>query len=504
MVLFSNAPLLLVPYYTTLGDVWSSKSVSAYTIDASNGKLRLVPGSPFASGSAPMVVALTPDGRFAYVVNHESADVSAYKIDPRTEALAHVPGSPFAVSDFSSDPTGIVVDPHGKHVYAVSNAGVSAFVIAAKGALTRIPGSPFSAEESGGGFGTTSIAIDPANKFAYVVNDDRHTLSAYAIDESGALRLAGAPLHISGNGRVTLDPKGSFAYVAGGTNCCVYVYAVDARSGALTPSTQVTVLSRAGLDQLVAFAIDPTGKHAYAVVQKYATRGSRVYAYSIAAATGALKPLGQKNGAAAGGDPYNLTVDRTGRFAYVLNRGTPNTAIGIYGYEIRPSGGLTPLAKSPFTAAAATTDPVARWFNSGECAAFGKVSDNGRHSPPAAKRDSDLNVDGAAAGYFYDPKHRFALHWPFGDAGGTIALKMAGDPPRGVTRRDLGKLRTSSGIALGSSAESVVDALGKPKIVNACNEQAYFYVTPGGGMPLLLQFTIRNGIVIGISEERGG
>jgi len=42
-----------------------------------------------------------------------------------------------------------------------------------------------------------------------------------------------------------------------------------------------------------------------------------------------------------------------------------------------------------------------------------------------------------------------------------------------------------------------------PKIVRACNEQAYFYVSPGG-MPLLMQFTIRHGVVVGILEERGG
>lgn len=504
--LWAVISLLIVPYYTTVGDVWSSKSVSVYKLDSS-GVLKLVAGSPLAAGSDPIAAAFTPDGRFAYVVNHESADVSGYRVDARTGALVHVPGSPFALSDYSSEPTAIVVDPQGKHVYAVSNAGVSAFTIdAATGALTRIPGSPFSAEESGGAFGTASIAIDPANKFAYVLNDNRHTLSAYAIDETGALRLAGAPLHTSGGGTVTVDPKGRFAYVAGGTNCCIYIYAIDAQSGALTLSTQLRLPKfEAGLDELRGFAIEPTGKFAYALVAKYAANASRISAYRIEAAGGTLKALNARSaGLAAGRDPYNLTIDRTGRFFYVLNRGSPKAAIEIYAYRNDPGGPLTPLAHSPVTAAAVTIDPVARWFNAGRCAAFGNIPDSGPHSPPAAKRDSDLVIASIAPGYFYDPKRGVALHYPFGDSGGTIALQEAGEPPQGVSRRDLGKLQTSSGIKLGSRAETVVKTLGKPKIVRGCNEQAYFYVTPGGGMPLVLQFTIRNGIVIGISEERGG
>jgi hypothetical protein len=201
-----------------------------------------------------------------------------------------------------------------------------------------------------------------------------------------------------------------------------------------------------------------------------------------------------------------LTIDPTGAFAYVFNRGTPSTAIAIYAYRIDPAGGrLTPLARSPFTAAAITTDPVARWFNEGRCAAFGGVLESGPHTPPIAKRDSDFIFEhfNATPGYFYDAKRRIALHYPYGDGGGTITLQESGEPPQGVTRQDLSGVRTASGIKLGSHAQTVVNALGKPKIVSGCNQQGYFYVT-SGGMPLLLEFTFKHGIVTGISEERGG
>ena len=340
---------------------------------------------------------------------------------------------------------------------------------------------------------------------AFVLNSFRNTLSSYTIDAAGALKLAGSPLKTDDPSGVTVNPNGKFAYVTG--SCCIDVYAIDARTGALTPSAHLSLLVR-GLDALGGFAIEPTGKFAYAVVHKYADAQSRVYAYGIDATTGALKVLNRgERSPGAGSDPYRLTIDPTGAFAYVFDRGSPGAAITIYGYKIDAAGGqLTPLPRSPFTAAASTTDPIARWFNSSRCAAFASVTESGAHSPPVAKRDSDLVFDRTAVatpGYFYDPKRHFALHYPTGDAGGTITLQHDGGPPPGVPRRDLSGLQTASGIKLGSQAESVVRALGAPKIVGACNEQGYFYVS-AGGEPLLLEFTIKNGIVTGISEERGG
>ena len=50
----------------------------------------------------------------------------------------------------------------------VTNGGdktVSAYSIAASGALVPVPGSPFAA-----GFNPVSVAVDPTGKFAYVAN----------------------------------------------------------------------------------------------------------------------------------------------------------------------------------------------------------------------------------------------------------------------------------------------------------------------------------------------
>ena len=76
-------------------------NVSAYTIDPSTvpffdaGQLTPVAGSPFAAGTDPVSVAVSPNGAFAYVANQNSNNVSAYTINAVTGALTPVAGSPF-------------------------------------------------------------------------------------------------------------------------------------------------------------------------------------------------------------------------------------------------------------------------------------------------------------------------------------------------------------------------------------------------------------------------
>ena len=69
------------------------------------------------------------------------------------------------------------------------SANVSAYSISSNGALTRVPGSPFSA-----GVGPISVAVDPTSKFAYVANFGSNSVSAYGIGPNGALTpIPGSP-----------------------------------------------------------------------------------------------------------------------------------------------------------------------------------------------------------------------------------------------------------------------------------------------------------------------
>ena len=124
---------------------YDSANVSAYSINATSGKLTPVAGSPFRAGTGPEGVAVDPTGKFAYVANYGSANVSAYIINATSGKLKPVAGSPFGAG---TNPTGVAVDPKGKFAY-VTNSGsdnVSAYFInASSGKLTPVAGSPFSA-----------------------------------------------------------------------------------------------------------------------------------------------------------------------------------------------------------------------------------------------------------------------------------------------------------------------------------------------------------------------
>jgi 6-phosphogluconolactonase (cycloisomerase 2 family) len=496
---------LIVPYFTVAGDVRSSKSVSVYRIDGSSGTVTRISGSPSAAGPDPGVAALAPGGRFAYVVNNGSHTISAFDVDAMTGALGPVVGSPFPLDYSPSGYREITVAPSGKFAYVASDAGISAFSIdGTTGALSAVPGSPFATVRSDG-FGTTSIAVAPSERFAYVVNHAANTVSTFAIEATGALERAGSPLDAGQNsndlqsfGLARIDPKGKFLYVTGRT--WVYVYAIDEATGALAPPAHVSL--GIGDNALRGFAIDPTGRFAYAIDD------GRIYSYAIDATTGTLKAVaGRRFVLGTGTYPDTMTIDPTGRFAYVFAPGSRTIAPSISGYRIDPSTGeLTPLARSPFAVAADTSDPIHRWFNAGRCAAFD--GELGADTAPLAKRDSQGvifdRVTASTRGYFYDPKTRRALHYPNTDSAGTFTLRVSAPPPAGVPQHDLSKLRTASGLTLGSRVETVVATLGKPKIVTGCGLERYVYLRSRDGEPTSLQFTIEHGRVTEIFEDFGG
>lgn len=171
-----------------------SNNVSAYTINTTTGALAPVPGSPFPAGTTPSAVTVSPNGSFAYVTNQGSNDVSAYTIDTVTgvlTALGGGTGNPFAAG---TTPVGITITPNGSFVY-VANSGsnnISAYTLnVGTGALTALAGgtgNPFPA-----GTSPTGITLTPTGSFVYVANSGSNNVSAYSMDAgTGALTaLAG-------------------------------------------------------------------------------------------------------------------------------------------------------------------------------------------------------------------------------------------------------------------------------------------------------------------------
>jgi DNA-binding beta-propeller fold protein YncE len=247
-------------------------------------------------------VAISRSGKFAYVINNNSANVSVFAINASTGALTQVKGSPHRTRPF---PTSVAIDPTSKFVYMThegfygySNPGhVAGYAINTRsGALRRLEHT-----RKLTGFAPVSAAIDPAGKFLYVANYASETVSAYAITAgTGALNeVRGSPFFTGYNpGGVAIDPKGSFAYVV--FDLEVAGYKIEP-NGALTP---VQGSPFAGGYEPDGVAIDPRGKFAY--VSSTGPNGA-VSAYAINPRNGALT-LVQGSPFAAGDNPAAIAT----------------------------------------------------------------------------------------------------------------------------------------------------------------------------------------------------
>ena len=128
-----------------------ASDISGFSITPASGALNPVPGSPFVVGgnNAPSDLVADPLGRFLYVLDF-NAGVSGFAINPSTGALTILPGFPIIVPVFS--PTPLAIDPSGRFLYVGSGLSyqapsVYAFAInASTGALTAVPGSPFTVD----------------------------------------------------------------------------------------------------------------------------------------------------------------------------------------------------------------------------------------------------------------------------------------------------------------------------------------------------------------------
>jgi 6-phosphogluconolactonase (cycloisomerase 2 family) len=222
------------------------------------------------------------------------------------------------------------------------------------GALTLI-GAPFS---TAAGSSPHAIALDPAGKFLFTANQASDKVSAFTIDPmAGTLTdVPGSPF-AAGDGPYSLvvDPSGKFLYVANNLNTApgnsVSAYAINGTTGVLSPVPGSPF--SAGVNP-IGVTVDPTGRYAYV-----AAAGSGVQAYVINGTTGALSPVGAPLGAS--GSPFGVVVDPSGKFVYATNGGTNTVSV----YAITLGTGALTLVGTPVAAgslpSSITVDPSGKY-----------------------------------------------------------------------------------------------------------------------------------------------
>ena len=277
--------------------------------------------------------------------------VASYKINSTTGALT----GPTSTALTGKSPISVVTHPSGRFLYitnggtAIEN-GISPNSVAVYSLDTingKISG-PTSSVGTGFSDGNRPVraVVHPSGKFLYVVNFASGGLSGsgnitfYAIDGSTGA-LTGPTSVADSNGQspasIAFNPTGTFAYISykflsgGPYTDKINVYSVNPTTGELTgPISSAT----AGYDPW-ALTIEPNGKFAY-VANIYA---DEVQMFGINAASGALSALGSIH---IDGKPSSITADSFGRFLYV-GRQTPYLSINVLAYRINPNSGALSL-----------------------------------------------------------------------------------------------------------------------------------------------------------------
>lgn len=346
-------------FYTYVtNDTTGQDTISIFSADSNIGELR--PVASVNAGLNPAGVAVAGN-RFVYVANHgvvggDQGNVSGYAINASNGTLTPVAGSPFAAG---RNPAGVTSDSQGRVLYVTNfeGASVSVFTIGASGALTPLAtASTHYPSTVLNGTAPAAIAIAPSGRFAYTANKSRTnaptvgrigsgTVTVFRVETDGRLTAiqnvaAGIdPIHLA------VSPDGRHLYVANNELPDDPTTApVEQNTGDVTTfpinadgTLGTAFATDAGLLPQ-AVVVDPSGSAVYV-----ATSGSNTVTSFARATNGTLTANGLLT---VRSTPWAMAIEPSGRFLHIANASIDG---GIATYLLEP--GMAPRAL-PFTTSA--------------------------------------------------------------------------------------------------------------------------------------------------------
>jgi len=311
-------------------------------------KVRVLPGARIAAALIGLLIAgalSLPAGASASQVYVSGSGATGNAISPFSVASN---GSLTPITCSGSNcttgtaPIGVAMSPNGQYLYtsAFTSNKVSAFSVAANGSLTPVTCSGTNCNTGTGPYG---IAVTPSGQYAYTANNTANTVSPFSVGSNGSL----TPITCSGSNCTTginpegiaVSPNGQYLYTAnrGSSTGAISVFSIGS-NGSLTPVTCGTGCNW-GTVGAFSLAISPNGQYLYSTIRN-AT--SKVAAFSINS-NGTLSAVTCSGsncnvGASAGG----VAVSPNNQFAYASSF----TANNVSPYSIGGTGSLTPITCS--------------------------------------------------------------------------------------------------------------------------------------------------------------
>ena len=354
------------------GQAWGS-SYTAYVINRADETVTPIwtatntTGDPISVGHFPVGVAITPNGRTAYVTSESG-------VTPITIAT-NTAGSPIPVTGEGL----IAITPNGKTAY-VTNANSINGAVTPINLATNTPGSAIPV-----GRGPTAIAITPDGKTAYVGNASDDTLTPINL----ATNNAGSPIPVGGPPTaIAITPDGKTAYVLTNANSVIPI-AIATNA----PETPIVL----GGAFLLGLAITPNGNTVYVT---HAGAPGGVTPISIATNTpGSTIPVELADEIAItpdGATAYVTTGDSAIVTPISVATNTPGSAIAVGHF---PTGiAITPTARRLSSTSVTCSPASVQVEQSTSCSATVTDSDSGTPVTPTGKVSFTTDSSGSFAG----------------------------------------------------------------------------------------------------------
>lgn len=365
----ANAVATNVLYVSTNDPATGRNAVLAYR-RAVDGSLTPLAGSPYLMGGTGVSnpaqldgpddddqnVIVSPDHRFLYAVNSGSDTIAAFRINS-DGSLRSVSGSPFASGGIEPVSLGL----SGGRLYVVNKnqdpgqtqtadgANYAVFNVNSDGSLTFVPGSKVPAPKDAS---SSQALISRDGKFLFDAQEGTAVLTAFKIGADGLLTgVPGSPLAlppVNGTPSAPLGlathPTQNLLYVGFVNVGRLGVYSIDPTTGALT---FVTHVANSG-NEVCWLTITKNGQSLY--TDNMASNSISHYDLTDPRNPVEVQHLVMKD--AASGGAFELSLDPTEKLLYVVQQRTTLNAAdtkgnAIHVLQIGAGGSLTEAPYSP-------------------------------------------------------------------------------------------------------------------------------------------------------------
>jgi 6-phosphogluconolactonase len=316
--------------YTTRGEN-SSKGIYRSVLNLETGKL----SDPVLAAEAgnPSFLEIHPNGKFLYAVSEGggAGSVSAYTIEADTGNLKLLNKQPSG----GAGPCHVSIDHAGKNLLVTNYGSGSASVIPIKqdGRLGEPTGF---VQHSGSSVNSMrqkgphahSINVSPENRFAFVADLGIDKIMIYKLDIEKGTIVANSPPFAqvrpgAGPRHFAFHPNGKYAYVINELDCTVTAFAYDSVSGALKVIQTITTLPNGfnGSNACAEVRVHPSGKFLYG-----SNRGhDSIVVYRVDLADGTLTYVEHETADIK--TPRNFNIEPTGKFCLVANQGKGSVVV---------------------------------------------------------------------------------------------------------------------------------------------------------------------------------